>query len=751
MLFPVLLWAGIVAGVHGQQAAAPVHVAEATLDSYVGQYRDALEPDAPISVFRDHDHLYTEGPRLRHGDLTAQSATVFLSKSGQTQFTFVTGANGAVTGMEVGFGGSTSTYEKFSSTPQPNHFRAYSGEEAMIPMRDGVKLHAVILRPEHTDENLPFLMERTPYGVAGLTSDAINAAFPGMAQSGYIFVMEDIRGRFKSEGTFVMMRPLADHHDPKAVDESTDTYDTVAWLLTHVPHNNGRVGVMGISYPGFLAAEAGIDPHPAVRAISPQAPMTDVWLGDDFFHNGAFRETYGYDYVMGVESNKEITPSNIHEDEYTFFLHAGSYAAAGKGSVDDLPTGQAFLAHPAYDEFWSSRAVQPHETKVTVPTLEVGGWWDQEDLWGPQAEYAALEKHNQPSDPAHRVYMVLGPWRHGSWAATERHLGPLNFGEPVGDEFRQRIEAPFFAYYLKDEPGFKLENTATYQTGSDRWEFYSEWPPKNVTERDLYLGADGTASFVKPADGHAYKAYRSDPANPVPYRERPVQATYSDGSHWYTWLVQDQRLADGRPDVATFETAPLGHDVTVTGNVIADLIASTSGTDSDWVVKLVDVFPADADKGPEPSADCGATCLRIDPAAQTWSKVNPNGYELMIADEIFRGRYWKSYSEPAAIPANKAEEFKFSLHAADHVFLKGHRIMVQVQSSWFPLYDRNPQTFVPNIMTAQPSDYRPAEQRIYAGSHVELPEPQGEPERAQFTQIRSCLRAGGACCRSRGY
>jgi uncharacterized protein len=723
-LFPALLCAGLAPGLQSQQAAATVHVPEATLDSYVGQYRDPLEPDNPISVFRDHDHLHTEGPRLGRGDLTAQSATAFLSKSGQTRFTFVTGANGAVTGMEVGFGGSTETWEKFSPTPQPNHFRAYSREEAMIPMRDGVKLHAVILRPEHTDEDLPFLMERTPYGVDWATSDAVSASYPELAPSGYIFVMEDIRGRFKSQGTFVMMRPLADHRDPKAVDESTDTYDTVAWLLAHVPHNNGRVGVMGISYPGFLAAEAGIDPHPAVRAISPQAPMTDVWLGDDFFHNGAFRETYGYDYVFAMESNKEVTPSNISDDEYTWFLNAGSFAGAMKASgAGTFPTWQAFLDHPAYDKFWSSRAVQTHETTVAVPTLEVGGWWDQEDLWGPQAEYAALEKHNQPNDPAHRVYMVLGPWRHGSWAATQRHLGPLNFGEPVGDEFRKRIEAPFFAFYLKDEPGFNLENTATYQTGSDRWEFYSQWPPKNVTEHDLYLGADGTASFRKPADEHAYKAYRADPANPVPYRERPVQATYSNGSRWYTWLVQDQRLADGRPDVATFETAPLDHDVTVTGNVVADLIASTSGTDSDWVVKLVDVFPGDAAAGPHPSVDCGATCLRIDPAAQTWSKVNPDGYELMIADEIFRGRYRTSYEHPTAAPANTPEEYKFSLHAADHVFLKGHRIMVQVQSTWFPLYDRNPQTFVPNIMTPQPADYQAAEQRIYSGSKVELPEP----------------------------
>ncbi|MGB7135576.1 MAG: CocE/NonD family hydrolase, partial [Acidobacteriaceae bacterium] len=585
--------------------------------------------------------------------------------------------------------------------------------------RDGVKLHAVILRPTDTKEQLPFLLMRTPYGVDQNTPESLNDRYTDLADSGYIFVMEDIRGRYKSEGAFVMMRPLADHHDPHNVDESTDTYDTVAWLLRHIPANNGRVGVLGISYPGFLAAEAGIDPHPAVRAISPQAPMTDVWLGDDFFHNGAFRQTYGYDYVLGMESSRQSTFGKLDEDAYSFFLNAGSFAAAGKSTVDELPTGRAFLDHPAYDSFWRARAVQPHLTTVAVPTLEIGGWWDQEDLWGPQAEYAALESHNQPADPAHRVYMVLGPWRHGSWSLPNRRLGPLNFGEPVGNEYRRDIEAPFFAYYLKDQPGFNLANTATYQTGTDRWMHYSQWPPAHVTTRDLYLNADGSLSFAKPADTGAFKQYPSDPSNPVPYRPRPIQATYAPGSHWYTWLVQDQRFVQDRPDVATWTTPPLDHDVTVTGNVVADLIASTSGTDSDWIVKLIDVFP----DHPVADPNCGPTCLRIDPAGEPWAKDDPAGFELMINDEIFRGRYRVSFEHPEPIPANTPEEYKFSLHAADHVFLKGHRIMVQIQSTWFPLYDRNPQTFVPSIMTARPSSYKTAQQRIYAGSHIELPEP----------------------------
>jgi putative CocE/NonD family hydrolase len=729
----------------------PVHIPTALLDADTGQYRQQDEPDIVFSVFRNADHLYMESPRTARLDLIPESNSTFSPDDGNSHYTFVTGPSGAVTAMR--FSPGDNLFDKISSQPVPNRFPPYSREEAMIPMRDGIKLHAVILRPTGTKDPLPFLIERTPYGVDGSTSDSTNARYTELAHSGYIFVMEDIRGRYKSQGAFVMMRPLAAHHDPKAIDESTDTYDTVAWLLKHVPRNNGRVGVIGISYPGFLAAEAGIDPHPAVRAISPQAPMTDVWLGDDFFHNGAFRQTYGYDYVNGMESSKESTFGKLDEDAYSFFLNAGSFAAAGKTSgVDNLPTGRAFLDHPAYDDFWRSRAVQYHLTTVAVPTLEVGGWWDQEDLWGPQAEYAALQSaaHHEATDPAHRVYMVLGPWRHGSWSQTTRHLGDLNFGEPVGDEFRRQIEAPFFAFYLKDQPGFSLTNTATYQTGSDRWMYYTQWPPKNVTTTDLYLAADGTLTFTKPSDPTAFKAYTSDPANPIPYRRRPIEATYAPGSQWYTWLVQDQRLvvSDGdsdklssRKDVATFTTPPLDHDLTITGDVVADLTASTSGTDSDWVVKLIDVFPdnpapaapsqpSDSSQSANPTQPAtpdpasSAHSLTIDPGPDTQlGGANPSGFELMIADEIFRGRYRRSRTNPEPIPANTPEDYRFSLHAADHVFLKGHRIMVQVQSTWFPLYDRNPQTFVPNIMTAQPSDYQPAEQHIYATSHIELPIP----------------------------
>jgi hypothetical protein len=694
------------------------------LDKYAGQYRLADEPEIVLSVFHAGDHLTVEWARGAAVALTAVGADTYAAPDDGPRYVFVIDAAGAVTGLnreETGRapGVTVEPATKISGTPVHNHFRPYSREEVMIPMRDGVRLHAIILRPTDTKEPLPFLLGRTPYGVYGASSVSINAHYTELAQSGYIFVMEDIRGRYGSQGKFVMMHPIAPHHDPESsnpawVDESTDTYDTVAWLLKNVPDNNGRVGVVGISYPGFLTAEAGIDPHPAVKAISPQAPMTDVWIGDDFFHNGAFRETYGYDYVLGMESSKENAFGKLDEDAYTYFLKAGSAAVAGKeGELTELPTWQAFLKNPEYDEFWRSRAVQPHLTQVTAPTLEVGGYWDQEDMWGPQAEYAALKPH----DTKHEVFMVLGPWNHGEWVRTTRHLGVVDFGSATGDYLRAKIEAPFFAHYLKGlapsaslragfqahalrakQSGPDLAAVTSFQTGTDRWMRYTAWPPKDAVERDLYLEPNHELTFAKPTNAKAFTEYVSDPADPVNYRKRPIQATYDPGgSGWYTWLVQDQRSYDDRSDVAVWETPVLDKDVTVTGDVVADLLASTSGTDSDWVVKLIDVYPAKA------------------------AEKQMDGYQLMIAEEIFRGRYRASYEHPEAIPANMVEEYKYSLHGADHVFLKGHRIMVQIQSTWFPLYDRNPQTFVPNIMTAKPEDYVKAEQKIYAGSHLVLP------------------------------
>ena len=580
----------------------------------------------------------------------------------------------------------------------------YVRSEAMIPMRDGVKLHAVIVRPAGSDADgvtaLPFLMERTPYGVDGYTPRSVPGSKPALAASGYIFVYEDIRGRYGSEGQFVMNRPVVTHTSKADVDETTDTRDTIDWLLKNVKNHDGKVGVLGISYPGFLAMMAGIDAHPAVKAISPQAPMTDIWLGDDFFHNGAFRETYGFDYVQQLEAQKTDVPADSKEDQYDYFLKNVDFAGAAKSAgMENLPTAKVFLAQPSYVKFWKDMAVEYHLGGVHVPTLEVGGWWDQEDMWGTQAEYAALKGHDKD------LFMVLGPWNHGGWAhgpgdALGADFGKVSFGGvKTGEDYRAKFEAPFFEFYLKGKPGFDLKGVASFRTGTNEWERYEVWPPKSgFTTADLNLVPDGGLQYC--SIDFSCKAvlktamvgtYLADPADPVPYRHRPIQSTYGTGSKWRTWLVEDQRFVDGRKDLAEFKGDVLDKDVTVTGDVMADIFASTTGTDADWIVKLIDVAP--------------------------------DGQQTMIVDEIFRGRYRKSFEKPEPIEANKIEEYKWSLHGADHTFLKGHRMMVEVQSSWFPLYDRNPQTYVENIMTAPASAYRKATVKIYGGSRLEFETP----------------------------
>jgi putative CocE/NonD family hydrolase len=584
--------------------------------------------------------------------------------------------------------------------PQKAGSKEYTRSEAMIPMRDGAKLHVVILRPvgsESAGEPLPFLMERTPYGTDNNSSKGLNASKPELAASGYIFVFADIRGRYESEGQFVMNRAIVAHTTKNDVDETTDTRDTIDWLLKNVPNNNGKVGVLGVSYPGFLAMSAGIDAHPAVKAISPQAPMTNIWLGDDFFHNGAFRETYGFDYVQQLEGQKTDVRVQSKEDMYDFFLRNVNFdGAAQAAKMQNLPTAKVFLTQPAYTKFWQDMALEKHLTKVEVPTLEVGGWWDQEDMWGTQAEYAALEPH----DKDHEVFLVLGPWNHGGWNRRTTSLGAVSFGVDSGEQYRKTIEAPFFEKYLKGRTGFELKDTASFRTGVNQWERYDVWPPKvGFHAAKLYLTKDAGLSFDAPKEGGTVGSYVADPANPVPYRNRPIQPTYGDGSKWRTWLVEDQRFVSNRKDLANFSTPVLDKDVTVTGDVMADIFAATTGTDADFVVKLIDVYPDDA---PAPMA----------------------GYQLMIVDEILRGRYVKSFEKPEALTPGKVTEFRWSLHGADHTFLKGHKIMVEVQSSWFPLYDRNPQTFVPNIMTAPASAYKEATQTIYGSakypSHLEF-------------------------------
>ena len=687
-------------------AQAPQQSAAPPLETFAGEYTDSVEGGEGYSIFVEDGRLTIESPRVVPSELAPISGTVFNIPAFDTAVAFALDSSGRAISLTVS-NAPGKTYVR-TGLPVRGVFHDYQRSEAMIPMRDGVKLHAVILKPADIAAPLPILMERTPYGVDGTDRASFFAQRPEFARDGYIYVAEDIRGRYKSEGKFVMMRPLADHHDAHATDESTDAYDTVAWLIKNVSGNNGRVGVVGASYPGFLAMMAGIDPHPAVRAISPQAPMIDVWIGDDFFHNGAFRQSYGYDYVLWMESTKTETDvsygndaSGASIDGFDYFLQRGDFAEdVSESGSKKLPTWKLFLDHPAYDSTWSSRGVEYALDSVTVPTLTVGGYYDQEDMYGPQEEYAKLEPH----DTGHENFLVLGPWRHGYFDSSSRRMGNLDFGEPIGTEFRTQIEAKFFAHYLKDEPGFDLDDTASFQTGSNTWKYYSHFPPTQSRPTALYLEGAGLLNWnaaKSEAGAQATTSYISDPSNPVPYRHRPIQPTYSDGSEWYNWLTEDQRFVTDRKDVAVWKLPVLTKDLTITGEVVADIFASTTGTDSDLVVKLIDEYPAED----------------ADPTMR--------GYQLLTNAEIFRGRYLAGYDKPAALAPDSIHEYKFSLHDVDHVFKAGHTVMVEIQSSWFPLYDRNPQKFVPNIMKAKPADYKAATITIYSGpendSEIEVP------------------------------
>jgi putative CocE/NonD family hydrolase len=678
---------------HAQTAGQTTDTSK--LEKLSGAYASSDEPDVPLSFYVKNGKLTIEAENSVPMELSQISDVEFAFPGPKMTVRFTADETGQ--GKSMTFSGAADMAYTRTGPAIHHIFHDYQRTEAMIPMRDGVKLHVVILKPVDIAEPLPFLMQRTPYGCGGTSGAMFFSQRPELARAGYIYVCADIRGRYESKGEFVMSRPMADHHNPKAVDESTDTYDTVAWLLKNVGGNNGRVGVVGTSYPGFLAMAAGIDPHPAVKAISPQAPMINVWIGDDFFHNGAFRQSYGYDYVGGMEPTKGRTNVSYGkggdpEDGFDYFLTRGSFEQDVKQSGSKvLPTWELFLEHPAYDPVWTSRSVEQWMNSVSVPTLSVGGYFDQEDMYGPQAEYARLEPHDKKNEN----FLVLGPWRHGYWSSSMRNLGDLNFGEPVGKEFRERIEAKFFAHYLKDEPGtnaskFDLVDTASFQTGSNTWKYYGHFPPRQSLPTAVYLAGGGQAAWEKPRV-EATAAYTSDPADPVPYRHRPIQPTYSRGSGWYNWLTEDQRFVTARKDVAVWKLPVLTKDLTLTGDVDADIFAATTGSDNDMVVKLIDQYPDD-------DADA-----------------KMRGYQLMTNAEIIRGRYLDSFEKPAALKPGEIKEYKFSLHAVDHVFKAGHTLMVEIQSTWFPLYDRNPQTFVPNIMMAQPADYKPATITVYAG------------------------------------
>ena len=592
-------------------------------------------------------------------------------------------------------------------------------QEVMVPVRDGVHLQTVILTPLDQHGPLPILFRRTPYGVPEKPLDHMPPSMKELAQDGYIFVFQNLRGRFKSEGVFKLSSQV-DLSDPKATNETTDAYDSIEWLVKNVPNNNGRVGMYGVSYDGLTTALALLHPHPALKAISEQASPVDQWMNDDDHRYGALRESYDFEYAVMEQADKNKNTHFDFEtyDTYQWYLDVGPLSNINARYLHgSIPYWNDTVEHPDYDDFWKKEAWVRQLHASTVPNLNVAGFWDQEDPWGPWQIF----RHAAESDPEHTNFMVAGPWFHGEWQAPKGdRIGLIPFGgHETSREFRENIEAPFFRYYLHGKGEKPAWQASTFQSGSNTWRTYAAWPPKEAKPTNLYLHADGTLSFTAPVAGKPGKDYReyiSDPANPVPYRQRPISPTYPGGD-WRTWEAADQRFVDHRPDVLTFVSAPLQHDLTITGPLSADLFASTSGTDSDFVVKLIDVFPENAQKDdwkPEEGPKPGQYAESL------------NGYELPIAMEVRRGRYLQSFETPHPLTANQPTEWPIPLRDHDHVFLKGHRIMVQVQSTWFPVIDRNPQKFVPSIYQAKASDFVPATQRVYCSpalpSHIVLPE-----------------------------
>ncbi len=591
-------------------------------------------------------------------------------------------------------------------------------QEVMIPVRDGVRLQTAILTPVDQNGPLPILFRRTPYGVPEKAPEQMPSSMKELAHDGYIFVIQNLRGRFKSEGVF-NLSSWVDLKDPKATNETTDAYDSIEWMVKNIPNNNGKVGMYGVSYDGLTTALTLLHPHPALKAISEQASPVDQWMNDDDHRFGALRESYDFEYAVMEQADKNKNTHFDFEtyDSYEWYLNLGPLSNINaKYLHGSIPYWNSSVDHPDYDDFWKKEAWVSQLHASTVPNLNVAGFWDQEDPWGPWQIF----RHAQESDPQNTNFMVAGPWYHGEWQSPKgESIGQVTFAShETAREFRENIEAPFFAYYLHDRGAKPKWRASTFQSGSNNWHTYSAWPPREAKSTNLYLHADGTLSFTAPANdkaGNSYREYVSDPANPVPYRQRPISPTYPQGD-WRTWEVADQRFVDRRPDVLSFVSEPLDHDLTITGALAADLFASTSGTDSDFVVKLIDVYPQDSvknawnpDEGPKPSQ-----------FAQSL-----NGYELPIAMEVRRGRYLASYETAHPLIPNKPTEWKVPLRDHDHVFLKGHRIMVQIQSTWFPVIDRNPQKFVPSIYKATAADFVPATQRIYCSpnlpSHLELP------------------------------
>jgi putative CocE/NonD family hydrolase len=573
-----------------------------------------------------------------------------------------------------------------------------------IPMRDGVKMHTVMLIPKGA-RNAPILLTRTPYNAEAQTAivqssnmavalDGFDNAADVIVAGGYIRVIQDIRGKFGSGGEFVMHNNAAD---------ATDTYDSIDWLVKNVPESNGRVGMIGISYDGHEAEIALIDPHPALKVSVPMNASADTWRGDDWFHNGAFRQMMT-DYIWNQSASRN--GSSVfgwnETDLYDSFIRAGSAGEFGRQhGMDQIDFWRQITSHPAYDSFWQAQAVDRMlaEKPLTVPVMFVHSLWDQGDIYGPPAVYAALKPKDKTGD---MVYLTIGPWNHGQAIFDGSHTGNVGWDQDTAKWWRWHVLAPFLAHYLKDEP-MDVAPVTAFQSGSNVWQRLPSWPPAPATTK-LYLKPEGELGF-EPVGGQSETSdYVSDPSHPVTFSPRPVRPMWTTNEEDYfgDWLTSDQRNAATRPDVLTFTSEVLAKPVTVSGQPFVRLTASTSGTDSDWVVKLIDVYPD-----------------------QTSGKRSMGGYQFAVAMDIFRGRYRKSLSDPAALTPNVPLAYGFALPQTNHVFLPGHRIMVQVQSTWFPLYDRNPQTFVPNIFFAKPADYVKATQKVVVAgpdeSYIDLP------------------------------
>ncbi len=591
---------------------------------------------------------------------------------------------------------------------QTDSIKFYKKSEVMIPMRDGIKLHTVIYSPVDAKQPVPVLIQRTPYGAgspwpndSALSVSNFGSSSGAMLAEGYFLVIQDIRGKYESEGTMQIQQPITHLTNKGAIDESTDTWDTIDWLIKNLKGNNGKAGIYGISYPGWLALVGAVDPHPALKASSEQACMADLFLGDDFHHNGAFRLSYGMEYSYSVELDK-TTDNEFPFPQYDLFdwyLKLGSLKNVNeKYFKNRIPSWNNFVAHPNYDSYWQKKSTLSYVKSPEIPQLHVGGYYDQEDINGPQLMYSHMEK----MDKQGYNHIVLGPWNHGGWARRRGDsLGKISFGNNTSAWF-QALQKKWFDHWLKGKGDGEFKEAYAYQTGSNEWKTYDQWPPKETTLKKLYAGPGNTCSFNKPVSKTGFVSYTSDPAKPIPYRMPPIEATYGPGSRWGQWHVEDQRFVYGRPDVISFTLDSLTEDLTVTGKIIAHLFASTSGSDADWVVKLIDVYP-----------DVYSTSLSM------------SGFQWPVAMEVFRGRFRKSFTTPSPLTPNKPEEFVIDLHDINHTFKKGHRIMIQVQSSWFPVIDRNPQKYVPNIFEAKESDYIKAEHRIYFSeqypTHIDLP------------------------------